>query len=48
MHLARNTVPEITSIKQVKNNCQKKLNAAIFSLNKEIENCELSYLFNPQ
>lgn len=48
LHLQQSTIPEIESIKNVKNNCSKKLKAAIISLTSEMEKAELQYLINPE
>lgn len=46
-HSKNSNQPEIESIKNVKNNCSKKLKAAVISLTNEMEKAEMQYLTNP-
>lgn len=47
-HESNNTKPEFTSMKSVKSNCFKKIQAGITSLNQEVKKCELEYLLDPE
>ncbi|KAL4447040.1 hypothetical protein ABPG74_013892 [Tetrahymena malaccensis] len=47
-HLQSSTIPQIESIKNMKINCSKKVDAAIQSLQKEMNDCELKYLIDPE
>lgn len=47
LHHSQNTLPQITSLKNARLNCTKKIKAALSSLNQELENPLLQAIIDP-